>query len=89
MYIDDIQTERIYWQSPYQMLCHLHCNWSDLLTIFTDHLLNDIGEIIILRLPDDVQECLHHWPDEGGDVFFGWGGGEKVYLHIYWKMTNY
>ncbi len=54
-----------------QMLGHLHCNWGDLLTVFTDHLLNDIGEVIVLRLPDDVEECLHHWPDEGGDVLFG------------------
>lgn len=53
------------------MLCHLHCNWSDLLTVFTDHLLYDISEVVILRLSDDVQECLHHWPNEGGDVFFG------------------
>lgn len=37
------------------MLCHLYCNWSDLLTVFTDHLLYDISEIIILRLPDNVQ----------------------------------
>lgn len=55
----------------YQVLRHLHCYWSDLLTIFTDHLLYDIGEVIVLCLPDNVQECLHHWPDEGDDVFFG------------------
>lgn len=53
------------------MLGHLHRYWCDLITVFTNHFLNDIGEVIILRLPDDVKEGLHHWSDEGGDVFFG------------------
>ncbi len=64
-------TRSLFTDCAYQVLCHLHCNRGDFLTVFTDHLLYDIGEVVVLRLPHDVQECLHHWPDEGGDVFFG------------------
>lgn len=60
-----------YWQGAYQVLCHLYCNRSDLFTVFTNHLLYDISKVIIFGFPDNVQECLHHWPDEGGDVLFG------------------
>lgn len=55
------------------MLCHLHGDGRDLFTVFTDHLLDDVGEVVVLRFPDDVQKGLHHGPDEGGDVLFGCG----------------
>lgn len=53
------------------MLGHLHSDGSHLLTILADHLLDDVGEVVILSLAYDVKESLHHWPDEGSDVLFG------------------
>ncbi len=52
----------------YQVLCHIHRNDSHFLAVFTDHLLNDAGEVIVLGLFDDVQQLLHHRLDEGSDV---------------------
>lgn len=54
-----------------QVLCHVHGDGRDLLAVLADHFLDDVGEVVVLRLPDDVQEGLHHRLDEGGDVFFG------------------
>lgn len=54
-----------------QVLRHVHGDGRDLLAVLADHFLDDVGEVVVLRLPDDVQESLHHWLDEGGDVFFG------------------
>lgn len=53
------------------MLGHLHSDWGDLLTVLADHLLDDIGKIIILGLAHDLEEGLHHGPDVWGDVIFG------------------
>lgn len=64
-------------KSTHQVLCHLHGDGRDLLAVLADHFLDDIGEVVVLRLPDDVQEGLHHRPDKGGDVFFGCKRGEK------------
>lgn len=52
----------------YQVLCHIHRNDSHFLAVFTDHLLNDAGEVIVLGFFDDVQQLLHHRLDEGSDV---------------------
>lgn len=60
-----------------QVPCHVHSDGCDLLAVLADHFLDDVGEVIVLRLPDDVQECLHHWLNVGGDVFFGLKGNEK------------
>lgn len=59
------------------MLGHLHSDGSHLLTVLADHLLDDVGEVVILRLAHNVKESLHHWPDKGGDVLFGCGGGDE------------
>lgn len=53
------------------MLGHLHSDRSHLLTVLADHLLDDVGEVVVLSLAYNVKESLHHWPDEGGDVLFG------------------
>lgn len=53
------------------MLGHLHGDRGHLLAVLADHLLYYIGEVVILCLTHDVEESLHHWPDEGGDVLFG------------------
>lgn len=60
-----------YTNDTHQVLRHLHCNRGDLLAVFTDHLLYDISEIVVFRLPDDVQECVHHRSNVRGDVLFG------------------
>ena len=60
------------------MLRHLHGDGRDLFAVFTDHLLDNVGEVIILRFPDDVQQCLHHGPNEGGDVLFGCRRGRQT-----------
>ncbi len=54
------------------MLGHLYSDWCDLLTVLADHLLDDVGKIVILGLTHNVEERLHHRPDVGGDVIFGW-----------------
>lgn len=60
-----------YLNGSYQMLGHLYSDWCDLLTVFADHLLDDVGKIVILCLAHNVKEGLHHGPDVGGDVIFG------------------
>lgn len=53
------------------MLGHLHSDGGHFFTVLADHLLDDVGEVVILSLAHNVKESLHHWPDEGGDVLFG------------------
>lgn len=53
------------------MLGHFHSDWRDLFAVLADHLLDDIGKIVVLCLAHDLEEGLHHGPDVGGDVIFG------------------
>lgn len=62
---------------PYQMLGHLDGDGSHLLTVLADHLLDDVGEVVVLGLAHDVKQSLHHWPDERGDVLFGCRWSER------------
>lgn len=43
----------------YQVLGCVDSDGGHVLTVLTYELLDDIGDIIILRLSDDVQELLH------------------------------
>ena len=56
------------------MLGHLHSDGGHFLAVLANHLLYHVGEVIILCLAHNVEESLHHWPDEGGDVLFGYSG---------------
>lgn len=58
--------------STYQVLCHVHSNSRHLLVVLADHLLDNIGEIIILRLLYHVQELLHDRPDVRSDIKLGY-----------------
>lgn len=53
------------------MLGHLYSDRGDLLTVLADHLLDDVGKIVVLGLAHDLEECLHHGPNVRGDVIFG------------------
>lgn len=57
--------------TPHQVLCHLHSDGRDLFAVLADHLLDDVSEVIVLRFTHNVQEGLHHRPDEGSDILFG------------------
>lgn len=52
-------------QELYQVLSHIHCDHCYFLIVFADHLLDDTREVVVLSLFDDVQQLLHHGPDEG------------------------
>ena len=43
------------------------------MTVLTDHLLDDVGDIIILRLSDDMQQLLHDGPHVWFHVLLGLG----------------
>lgn len=65
---------------PYQVLCHVHSNGRHLLVVLADHLLNDIGQVVILRLFDHVQQLLHDGPDVGSDVDLGCTQTQSMWL---------
>lgn len=59
----------LYW---YQVLGHVHSDSGHLVIVFTDHFLNDIGQVIILCFFHHVQELLHDWADVGSDVYLSY-----------------
>lgn len=62
----------------YQVLRHVHSNDGHLLIVLADHLLDDVGQVIILRLFDDVEQLLHHGSNVGPDVDFSYRGIGRI-----------
>lgn len=53
---------------PYQVLSHVHGDGRHLLVVLADHLLNDIGQVVVLRLLDHMKQLVHDGPHIGPDV---------------------
>jgi len=47
------------------MLTDVHGDGDELLRVGADDLLHDGGEVVVLRLPDDVEELERDLPDLG------------------------
>lgn len=56
----------------YQVLSHVHGDGGHFLVVLADHFLNDIGEVVILRLLHHVEQLLHDRPDVRPDVQLGY-----------------
>lgn len=56
----------------YQVLRHVHSDCGHLLVVLADHLLNDVGQVVVLSLFHHMQQLLHDWPNVGPDVQLGY-----------------
>lgn len=56
----------------YQVLRHVHSDGGHLLIVFTDHFLDDVGQVIIFCLFHHVQKLLHDGADVWPHVHLGY-----------------
>lgn len=66
----------------YQVLSHVHGDGRHLLVVLADHLLNDVGQVVVLRLLDHVKQLLHDGPHIRPDVKLGCVGTRRQSTNV-------
>lgn len=57
----------------YQVLSHVHSDGRHFMVVLADHLLNDVGQVVVFRLLDHMKQLVHDGPHIRPDVELGCG----------------